>query len=81
MTKASELAKRLREGTIGTDETKTDSVIESYMFQAAALILEQEAENAKLREALASAESTLARLASCAAKDCVVAVLESPGTE
>jgi hypothetical protein len=47
-----DLVKRLREGTNGTDVTKTDAVLTSYMHEAADRIEELEAQNVRLRELL-----------------------------
>ena len=49
---SNDLVKRLREGTNGTDVTKTDAVLTAYMHEAADRIEELEAENGRLRELL-----------------------------
>lgn len=43
-----DIVKRLREGTFGTDETKTDNVINGHMTRAAAEIEKLRKENAEL---------------------------------
>jgi hypothetical protein len=50
-----ELVRRLREGTFGSDETKTDRVINAYMHQAAAALEAQAKEIDDLKNLLMEA--------------------------